>query len=201
MTISVGAEMQFEPLPIAGAVLVKIEANHDERGFFARTFCAREFAARGLPTSVTQSSISYNERRGTLRGMHFQWPHSHEDKLVRCIRGSLLDVLLDLRPNSSSYLQHCSVLLDEEMRNAIFIPHGVAHGFQTLSDKTEVFYQMTDFFAPELGSGVRWDDSAFEIHWPLPPARISDRDAHYPDFDRARYESEFAARQRAPVSA
>jgi dTDP-4-dehydrorhamnose 3,5-epimerase len=192
--------MHFEPLPVEGAVLVKIEANHDERGFFARTFCAREFAARGLPTAAVQSSISYNERRGTLRGMHFQWPHSHEDKLVRCLRGSLLDVLLDLRPKSSSYLRHCSVALDDQMRNAVFVPHGVAHGFQTLSDRTEVLYQMTDFFAPDLGSGVRWDDSAFGIHWPLPPAGISDRDAHYPDFDQARYEAEFAARQRAPVS-
>ena len=192
--------MQFERLPVEGAVLVKIEVHRDERGFFARTFCAREFAAHGLPTAVVQASISYNEVQGTVRGMHFQWPHSHEDKLVRCIRGSLFDVLLDLRPNSSSYLQHCSVRLDDQTRNAVFIPHGIAHGFQTLTGDTEVLYQMTDLFAPELGSGVRWDDSAFGIRWPLAVTSISDRDARYPDFDRRRYEAEFAERQRAPVS-
>jgi dTDP-4-dehydrorhamnose 3,5-epimerase len=192
--------MQFERLPVEGAVLVKVEANRDERGFFARTFCSSEFAANGLPSAVVQASISYNALQGTVRGMHFQWPHSREDKLVRCIRGSLFDVLLDLRPNSSTYLQHCSVHLDDETRNAVFIPHGIAHGFQTLTGNTEVLYQMTDFFAPELGSGVRWDDSVFGIRWPLPPARISDRDARYPDFDRRQYEAEFAERQRAPVS-
>jgi dTDP-4-dehydrorhamnose 3,5-epimerase len=191
--------MHFEPLPVAGAVLVKIEAHRDERGFFARTFCSREFSANGLPVAVAQASISYNEHRGTVRGMHFQWPHSREDKLVRCVRGSLLDVLLDLRPQSCSYLQHCLVPLDDEQRHAVFIPHGVAHGFQTLVANTEVLYQMTDFFAPDLGSGVRWNDSAFGIHWPLPAARISDRDASYPDFIREQYEAEFTERQRATV--
>jgi dTDP-4-dehydrorhamnose 3,5-epimerase len=201
MTNFAGAEMLFEPLPIEGAVLVQIEANRDGRGFFARTFCTREFTANGLPSSVVQASISYNELRGTVRGMHFQWPHSREDKLVRCVRGSLLDVLLDLRPNSSSYLQHCSVRLDDENRNSVFIPHGIAHGFQTLADHTEVLYQMTDFFAPELGSGVRWNDPEFGIRWPLPPSKTSDRDASYPDFNREQYEAEFAERQRAPEPA
>lgn len=189
--------MQFEPLPIAGAVLVSIEPHRDQRGFFARTYCSREFSAKGLPTAVAQASISFNESRGTVRGMHFQWPHSREDKLVRCVRGSLLDVLLDLRPQSRTYLQHCAVQLDDEQRNAAFIPHGIAHGFQTLADNTEVLYQMTDFFESDLGSGVRWNDSAFGIRWPLPAACISDRDATYPDFSRARYEAEFAERQQA----
>jgi dTDP-4-dehydrorhamnose 3,5-epimerase len=198
MTNSDGVEMKFDQLPLEGAVLVKIEEHRDERGFFARTFCAREFAANGLPTSVVQASISYNELKGTVRGMHFQWPHSREDKLVRCVRGSLLDVLIDLRPDSNSYLEHCSVQLDDELRNAVFVPHGVAHGYQTLEGHTEVLYQMTDFFAPGLGAGVRWDDAAFGIRWPLPPAKISERDASYPDFDRALYESELAERQRAP---
>jgi dTDP-4-dehydrorhamnose 3,5-epimerase len=191
--------MRFERLPIAGAALVKIEAHRDERGFFARTFCSREFSANGLSAAVAQASISYNEHRGTVRGMHFQWPRSREDKLVRCLRGSLLDVLLDLRPHSSTYLQHCSVQLDDELRNSVFIPHGVAHGFQTLVGNTEVLYQMTDFFAPDLGSGVRWNDSAFGIRWPLAAAMISDRDASYPDFSRAQYEAEFAERQRAAL--
>jgi dTDP-4-dehydrorhamnose 3,5-epimerase len=193
--------MLFEPLPVTGAVLVRIEAQRDERGFFARTFCSREFAARGLPGSFVQSSVSYNELCGTLRGMHFQWPRSLEDKLVRCARGAMVDVLLDLRPNSSTYLQHCSVQLDEEMRDAVFIPHGVAHGFQTLANQTEVLYQMTDYFAPDLGAGVRWDDPAFGIRWPLRPTNISERDANYPNFRREHYEAEFSERQGAPVTA
>ncbi len=192
--------MQYEPLPITGALVVKIEAHRDERGFFARTFCSREFAAHGLPGSVVQVSISYNELRGTLRGMHFQWPRSREDKLVRCIRGSMVDVLLDLRPDSSTYLTHCAVQLDDQKRNAVFIPHGIAHGFQTLADDTEVLYQMTDFFAPDLASGVRWDDFAFGIRWPLRPTKISERDANYPDFNRELYEAEFAEHERAPVA-
>lgn len=200
MTNSDGAKMQFQPLPLAGAVLVEIEPNQDQRGFFARTFCAREFTAHGLPASVVQASISYNEVRGTVRGMHFQWPRSHEDKLVRCVRGAVIDALLDLRPSSGTYLQHCVVRLDDTTRNAVFIPHGIAHGFQTLVGSTEVLYEMTDFFAPELGSGVRWDDPAFGIRWPLPPAKISDRDASYPDFNRELYEAEFAKRQQAPLS-
>jgi dTDP-4-dehydrorhamnose 3,5-epimerase len=196
MMNSDGIEMIFEALPVAGAVLVKIEANHDQRGFFARTFCAREFAAHGLPPAVVQASISYNELRGTVRGMHFQWPDSREDKLVRCIRGSILDVLLDLRPSSGTYLQHCAVELDDVERSAVFIPHGLAHGFQTLADKTEVLYQMTDFFAPDLGDGVRWNDSAFGICWPQPPTMISERDANYLDFNQMQYEAEFAQRHR-----
>lgn len=192
--------MLFAPLPITGAVLAKIEAHRDERGFFARTFCSREFAVHGLPESFVQASVSYNELRGTLRGMHFQWPLSREDKLVRCVRGAVVDVLLDLRPDSSTYLQHCVVELDDQMRNAVFIPHGVAHGFQTLADDTEVLYQMTDFFAPDLSSGVRWNDPAFGIRWPQLPTRISGRDADYPDFDRRHYEAEFADRQRVPVT-
>ena len=194
-----GDEMQFEPLAIKGAVHVKLEANRDERGFFARTFCSREFAANGLPSTVAQTSISYNEHSGTIRGLHFQWPHSLEDKLVRCVSGGVFDVLLDLRPSSASYLQHCAIRLDDEMRNAVFIPHGVAHGFQTLSRHTEVQYQMTDFFVPELGSGVRWDDAAFGIRWPLPPSKIHKRDASYADFNRAKYEAEFTEHQRMPA--
>src|ERR1700674_1685520 len=150
--------MRFEPLAIDGAALVRIEPQTDSRGFFARTFCVEEFAAAGLPTRAVQASVSYNERAGTVRGMHFQWPPSQEGKLVRCIRGRLHDVLLDLRPRSSTYLQHCAVTLDEENRDAVFIPPGIAHGFQTLVPRTEVLYQMSDRFAPELAAGVRWND-------------------------------------------
>lgn len=180
--------MKFEALPIAGAMKVSIERHTDHRGFFARTFCIDEFATNGLPTAVVQSSISYNAKAGTVRGMHFQWLPSTEDKLVRCIRGAIYDVLLDLRPESSSYLQHIGVRLDDQNRDAVMIPHGVAHGFQTVADDTEVFYQMTDRFAPELASGVRWNDPAFGIKWPLSHITIAPRDAGYPDFDREEFE-------------
>jgi len=182
--------MLFEKLEIPGAALVRLERKIDERGFFARTFCAHEFAAAGLPGAVAQTSVSYNERRGTVRGLHFQWPPSREDKLVRCIRGEIFDVLLDLRPDSAAYLRHCVVVLNEEIRDAVFIPHGVAHGFQVLANQTEVLYQMTDYFAGDLGAGVRWNDPAFGIPWPLPLSIISERDAACADFERAVFESE-----------
>ncbi|HKQ80684.1 MAG TPA: dTDP-4-dehydrorhamnose 3,5-epimerase [Steroidobacteraceae bacterium] len=184
--------MKFETLPIAGAMKVSIERHADHRGFFARTFCIDEFSAHGLPTAVIQSSMSYNAKAGTVRGMHFQWPPSREDKLVRCVRGAIYDVLIDLRPNSPSYLQHVGVRLDDRNRDAVMIPHGVAHGFQTLVDDTEVFYQMTDRFAPDLANGFRWNDRAFGIEWPLAEITIAPRDADYPDFDRAAFERELA---------
>jgi dTDP-4-dehydrorhamnose 3,5-epimerase len=186
--------MRFEPLAIDGAVLVRIEPHRDLRGFFARSFCAEEFAAAGLSARVVQTSLSYNERAGTVRGMHFQWPPSREGKLVRCIHGRLYDVLLDLRPGSATYLRHVSVALDEENRDAVFIPPGIAHGFQTLQDATEVMYQMTDSYAPDLAAGVRWNDPAFSIHWPATEIVISERDARYPDFDRLQFERELDRR-------
>lgn len=188
--------MQFEPLTIVDAMLVRIEPQRDQRGFFARTFCAEEFAAHGLPTAAVQSSISHNIRRGTVRGLHFQWPPSREGKLVRCLRGGLLDVLLDLRPDSASYLRHQSVTLSEDNRDAVFIPAGVAHGFQTLVTDTEVLYQMTDRYVPELAAGVRWNDPAFGIAWPIDAVVIAPRDAEYADFDRGRFEAELARRRR-----
>jgi dTDP-4-dehydrorhamnose 3,5-epimerase len=186
--------MKFAPLGIAGAQLVQLEPHADERGSFARSYCEREFAAAGLPTQYVQSSLSVNARRGTLRGMHFQRPPSREGKLVRCVRGALHDVLLDLRPASPSYLQHLSVRLDDRVRDAVFIPHGVAHGFLTLADDTEVLYQMTDYYAPELAGGVRWNDPAFGIEWPDAGAiTISERDAAYPSFDRRAFEATLPA--------
>jgi dTDP-4-dehydrorhamnose 3,5-epimerase len=176
-------------------MLIGIEPLRDERGFFARTLCAREFADAGLSTAFVQSSTSFSERRGTVRGMHFQWPPSREAKLVRCVRGALIDVLLDLRPHSSSYLRHVAVELNAQNRGAVFIPHGVAHGFQTLADATEVHYQMTDWYAPELGGGVRWNDAAFGIQWPLETdIVISNKDEAYPDFDRRAFEEELRSR-------
>jgi len=192
--------MRFKSLKIDGAKLIQIDARPDSRGFFARTFCAEEFAAQGLPPAVAQSSISYNAKAGTVRGMHFQWPPSREGKLVRCLRGGLFDVLVDLRPQSPTYLQHEAVTLDQDNRDAVFIPHGIAHGFQTLADDTEVLYQMTDFFAAELQTGFRWNDAAFGVSWPLAVTVISDRDAACADFNRAAYEAEYARRSLASGS-
>ena len=187
--------MKFEALSIHQAFLVRIEPHADERGFFARTFCAWEFGRAGLPTEAVQASVSFNTKRGTVRGMHFQWPPSREGTLVRCVRGSVFDVLLDLRPESPTYLRHVSVQLDEENRDAVFIPRGIAHGFQTLRDATEVLYQMTDLYAPDLAAGVRWNDPSFAIEWPMnDDIVISERDAHYMDFDRQAFESELMRR-------
>lgn len=192
--------MRFEALPIDQAMLVRIEPQADPRGYFARIFCAREFAAAGLPTEAVQSSLSYNARRGTVRGMHFQWPPSQEGKLVRCIRGGLFDVLLDLRPASPTYLRHAAVRLDTDNRDAVYIPPGVAHGFQTLVDATEVLYQMTDAYAPDLAAGVRWNDPQFAIDWPITSDLvIADRDASYPDFERRAFEAELALRFKTVV--
>jgi dTDP-4-dehydrorhamnose 3,5-epimerase len=192
--------MRIESLSIAGAALIRIDRHRDSRGFFARTFCTQEFAAAGLPTAAVQASISYNEREGTVRGMHFQWPPSREGKLVRCLRGAIHDVLLDLRPDSPGYLQHVAVSLDEENRDAVFIPPGIAHGFQTLQPRSEVLYQMTDYYAPELAAGVRWNDAAFAIQWPRSESTISERDGSYPDFDREQFETELLRRGSAPRS-
>lgn len=187
--------MRFEALELSGAALVKLERHADERGFFARSMCTEEFRAHGLPTEFVQSSISWNRRRGTLRGMHFQWPPSHEGKLVRCLRGAIHDVLLDLRPGEPTYLKHHAVVLDQENRDAVFIPPGVAHGFQTLADDSEVLYQMTDFHAPALAAGVRWNDMAFGIRWPTAnDIVIAPRDAGYPDFDSRGFEVELNRR-------
>ena len=188
--------MQFQPLSIAGAYLVQVEPHADERGLFARVFCRDEFAAAGLPGAFVQSSLSFNARRGTLRGMHFQRSPSREDKLVRCVRGAVHDVLLDLRPDSPSYLRHEGLRLDDANRDSVFIPHGVAHGFLTLADASEVLYAMTDVYAPSLADGVRWNDPAFAIGWPdAGEMTISARDAGYPDFDRARHEAAAGGRR------
>lgn len=187
--------MLFEALALGGASLIRLERKADPRGFFARTFCEREFQEHGLPAHFVQSSLSYNEHRGTVRGLHFQWPPSREGKLVRCIRGALVDVLVDLRPQSASYLQHCALELSADNGDAVYIPPGIAHGFQTLVARTEVLYQMTDFFAPELSTGVRWNDPAFGIRWPLTEIVISERDAACGPFDREQFESQLAQHQ------
>jgi dTDP-4-dehydrorhamnose 3,5-epimerase len=177
--------MIFTPTRLAGLWLVEIEPRVDERGHFARTWCAREFAEHGLDTRLAQASVSFNRRRGTLRGMHFQHPPHAEVKLVRCTRGALWDVAIDLRPDSPTYCGWQGFELTAENAAALYIPEGFAHGFQTLADDTEVFYQMSTFYAPEAAAGVRYDDPAFGIDWPLPVRTIAPRDAAWPDYRKA----------------
>ena len=180
--------MRFIQTPLAGAWQIELQPASDERGSFARIWCEREFLEHGIDASPVQSSISRNLRRGTLRGMHIQVAPSRESKLVRCTSGSVFDVIVDLRPGSDTFLLCFGVELDARRGNALFIPPLFAHGFQTLADDTDVVYQMSDFHAPELAAGWRWNDRAFGIRWPIdPPTVISVRDQSYPDFDLEDY--------------
>ena len=177
--------MIFAQLPILGAFVLEPERFSDDRGHFARTYCAREFAEHGLDPAIAQCSTSFNTRAGTLRGMHYQAEPYAEAKLVRCTRGAVYDVLLDLRAASPSFLRWHAVELTTENGLAVFVPSGCAHGFQTLREASEVFYQISVRFEPEAARGVRWDDPAFGIEWPDAPAgdrTMSGRDASYPDY-------------------
>lgn len=174
--------MIFGPTPLIGAVTVELERREDERGFFARSFCRREFEAQGFDPCVAQCNVSFNRRRGTLRGMHWQEAPHGESKLVRVTGGALWDVIVDLRPDSPTFRCWFGVELTAENRRALYIPPGFAHGFQTLANDVEVFYQMSTFYVPEAQRGVRWDDPAFGIEWPIRPPFLSERDATYPDF-------------------
>jgi dTDP-4-dehydrorhamnose 3,5-epimerase len=168
--------MQFVAINLEGAWVIEPQLYEDSRGLFARTYCAREFREQGLVDSFVQCNTSWNARKGTVRGLHYQLPPSSEVKLVRCTTGALWDVIVDLRPDSPTYLQHVSVELTAKNRLALYIPEMVAHGFQTLEDGTEVFYQMSAFYTPKLGRGLRYDDPKLGIKWPLPVASISDQD-------------------------
>jgi len=172
----------FGSTPLPGAAVVDLERREDERGFFARSFCQREFEAQGLETTVAQCNVSFNRRRGTLRGMHWQAAPHGEAKLVRVTRGALWDVIVDLRPESATYCRWFGVELTAENHRALYIPRGFAHGFQTLVDDVEVFYQMSTSYVPDAQRGVRWDDPAFGIEWPILPPFLSERDATYPDY-------------------
>ena len=162
--------------------MVELDKHKDERGFFARTFCVHEFEAHGLNARLVQCSTAFNLRRGTLRGFHWQAPPKAEAKLVRVTRGAIHDVIVDLRPDSPTRLQHVAVELTADNGRMLYIPEGLAHGFQTLVDSTEISYQMSEFFAPEYARGARWNDPAFGITWPLPNPVLNDRDRSYPDF-------------------
>lgn len=174
--------MRFQELPVQGAYLVRMERIEDARGYFARTWCRREFAAQGLRAELVQTSVSFNLRQGTLRGLHFQCPPHEEAKLVRCVRGRLYDVVLDLRPSSPTYLRHAGVELSADGDGMMYIPEGCAHGFLTLADATEASYHISTFYEPQAASGVRWDDPAFGIAWPGEVVVISERDRSYPGF-------------------
>jgi dTDP-4-dehydrorhamnose 3,5-epimerase len=174
----------FRETALAGAYVIELDRFEDERGFFARSFCQEEFAAHGLKTDVAQCNVSFNRKRGTLRGMHFQLPPKAEAKLVRCTCGVIYDVIIDLRPESATYCSWVSVELTGENRTALYVPEGFAHGFQTLEDDSEVFYQMFEFFVPEQAGGVRWNDPLFAIRWPLAVPILSAKDSSYPDYVR-----------------
>jgi dTDP-4-dehydrorhamnose 3,5-epimerase len=174
--------MIFTETTLKGAFLIEPERRQDERGFFARTWCQSEFAAAGLQTDWVQCNISFNKERGTLRGMHYQAPPYDEAKLVRCTMGAVYDVIIDLRADSPTFRQWLAAELTSDNRLMLFIPEGFAHGFQTLTDETEVFYHMSQVYAPEYARGVRWDDPAFKISWPAERRIISARDRSFPDF-------------------
>ena len=174
--------MKFLRTAIDGALIVETESHVDERGVFARTFCAEEFRKHGLEFSVCQCSVSFNPTRGTLRGLHSQASPHEEVKLVRCSSGAIHDVIVDLRGRSATFMKHFAVRLSSENRQSLYIPKGVFHGFLTLDNDTEVYYQMSAPYVAGAGLGYRWNDPAFRIQWPLEVSVISPRDASYPDF-------------------
>lgn len=174
--------MIFTETKLRGAFVITPEKLEDERGFFARTWCAEEFQERGLEPRLAQCSISFNEKKGTLRGMHYQLAPYEETKLVRCTRGAIYDVMLDLRTGSPTYKHWLGMELTADNHRMLYIPRGLAHGFQTLHEHTEVFYQISESYVPESAAGVRWDDPAFDIEWPLEISAISERDASFANF-------------------
>jgi dTDP-4-dehydrorhamnose 3,5-epimerase len=174
--------MIFTPTALAGVWQIDLELRTDPRGHFARSFCAEEFAAHDLPTGFVQCNVSFNRRRGTLRGLHWQAEPHPEGKLVRCTSGAIFDVAVDLRQGSPTQLRWVGIELAARNGRALYIPPGFAHGFQTLADESEVFYQMTAAYHGELSRGARWDDPTFGIGWPLLPGEMSDRDKAWPDF-------------------
>jgi dTDP-4-dehydrorhamnose 3,5-epimerase len=174
--------MKFVETKIAGVFEIEPEQLRDDRGFFARTWCRKEFLTHGLNPNLAQCSISFNTRRGTLRGMHFQLAPHEEAKLIRCTRGAIFDVAVDLRPPSPTFKNWTAAVLTDENRKMLYVPEGCAHGFLTLRDECEVLYQISEFHSPESARGVRWDDPAFQIEWPEKVQVISDRDRSYPNF-------------------
>ena len=174
--------MIFTELPLAGAFVIDLEPRRDERGFFARSFCVREFEQHGLETGLVQANLSQNVRRGTVRGMHYQRAPRAEVKLVRCVNGAVFDAIIDLRPDSPTYLGWTGVELTRENRRMLYVPKGFAHGYQALADDSEVFYLVTEFYSPADEAAIRWNDPLFGIQWPLADTILSPKDAVHPDF-------------------
>ncbi|HID62784.1 MAG TPA: dTDP-4-dehydrorhamnose 3,5-epimerase [Anaerolineae bacterium] len=175
--------MIFKETNLKGAFIIEMEPIRDNRGFFARAWCQKEFEAHGLITSFVQANITFSPKKGTLRGLHYQIAPHEEIKLVRCTRGAIYDVIIDLRPESPTYRQWLGTELTADNRKMIYIPGGFAHGYQILIDDTEVFYQVGQFYAPEHERGIRWDDPAFEIDWPIAsPLILSEKDKRWPDY-------------------
>ena len=177
--------MRFSPTPVEGAYIVEPEPRSDERGFFARVFCQREFAAAGLESRFVQINNSLSKDRRTLRGMHYQLGEAAEVKIIRCVRGAVWDAILDLRPESATFGHSFGAELTAENRRMMYVPRGFAHGFLTLDEDTEVLYPVSAFYDPGRERGVRWNDPRFALHWPIEPRVISDKDAGLPDFDPA----------------
>jgi dTDP-4-dehydrorhamnose 3,5-epimerase len=175
--------MRFQETKLPGVFEIQLDLNSDERGFFARSWCRSEFESRGLNPKLAQCSVSFNTRKGTLRGLHYQDAPYPEVKLVRCTTGSVYDVVVDLRPQSPTFKKWVGVVLSAAKRNLLYVPEGCAHGFLTLEDASEVFYQISEFYHPELSRGVRWDDPAFRVVLPEVVRVISERDRTYPDFE------------------
>ena len=174
--------MLFAETKLKGAFVIELEPHTDERGFFARSWCRREFEAHKLNPNLVQCNVSFNAKKGTLRGLHYQTKPFEEAKLVRCTRGAVYDVIVDIRPDSPTFRHYVGVLLTADNRLSLYVPEGFAHGFLTLEHRTEVFYQMSEFYAPEAARGFRWNDPAFGIEWPSEVMIISERDRTYPDF-------------------
>jgi dTDP-4-dehydrorhamnose 3,5-epimerase len=175
--------MKFIETPLKGAYIIELEKRGDERGFFARTFCKKEFEATGLYNEIVQINNSLSKDKGTLRGMHYQLNPKSEDKIVRCIKGSLYDVIIDLRPDSETFKKWFGTELSSENRNMLVVPKGFAHGFITLEENTEAFYLVTEYYSPEHERGVRYNDPAFGIKWPIEPIVISEKDKNHLDFN------------------
>jgi dTDP-4-dehydrorhamnose 3,5-epimerase len=173
----------FTETRLKGAFVIDLERREDARGFFARAFCQQEFKTNGLKPIIAQANVASNVKRGTLRGMHFQFPPAAETKLVRCTRGAILDIIVDLRPESETYLQHVAVELNEENQRALYVPERFAHGYQTLRDSTDTSYQVGEFYAPEAEGGLLYNDPRLGLSWPLPIAVISEKDQRFPLLD------------------
>jgi dTDP-4-dehydrorhamnose 3,5-epimerase len=189
--------MIFTETRLPGAFIVDLELRGDDRGFFARSFCQREFEAHGLKPLIAQANVSFNRHRGTVRGLHFQYPPAAESKYIRCSRGAIVDVIVDLRPESPTYLQHVAVELTADNRRGLYVPERFAHGYQVLEDDTETTYQVGEFYTPAAESGLRFDDPRLGIDWPLAATDMSPKDRAWPLLD----ESEPHVRNRMTINA